>query len=79
VLQEITPWLEVLDYYHPEQLNVASALSDIRQVVAAELVPDNGSADVPLGQMLRNLAKSDSYNFHARKGSDTMLVLFTWQ
>jgi hypothetical protein len=77
VLRQLNPWLEVLDEYDTREENVSTALRSMREAIVAGM-PEHEGTDMKFGEMVRFLTNSDSYNFHARKGSDTMLVLFTW-
>ena len=78
VLADFEPWLKLLDSYQTSNGNVTTTLNHIRDEMKRSAPAINGD-EITFQRLLRTWESSDAYHFHAQKGSDTMLALFTWQ
>ena len=78
VLTDFEPWLTLLDSYQTPLTNVSTALTQIKAEMKNS-VPAISGIETSFQQMLRTWENCNAYHFHAQKGSDTMLALFTWQ
>ena len=78
VLADFEPWLTLLDNYKNPSENVSAALNHVKAEMKRSAPAINGD-EITFQRLLRTWESSDAYHFHAQKGSDTMLALFTWQ
>lgn len=78
VLADFEPWLMLLDNYQSQSENVSKTLDFIKGEMKRSAPAINGN-EATFQQILRTWENSNAYHFHAQKGSDTMLALFTWQ
>jgi len=78
VLSDFEPWLMLLDKYESPRENVSKTLAHMKAEMKRSAPAINGN-EITLRELLRTWENCNAYHFHAQKGSDTMLALFTWQ
>ena len=78
VLADFEPWLALLDNYQSPRESVSTTLNHMKAEMKRSASDINGS-EITFQQLLRTWEGCNAYHFHAQKGSDTMLALFTWQ